>query len=282
MSQRNFKLKKQINNATTKLSKPKKNITKSNTINPKFRSSFISATTSIYPSPKSEISMIDDLIKKRNENKKKYSKSLVTTYTPLSTFDKIKEFTEINNSSGERFQKYSNIFEQIKQEINNINQIHLTSPSPYINDNYIEEKEEEYLITPKYPANKKVTFADESISNTIITNVKQFSLPSSTNNDVLETDVDADEQKQPIKVSETKDYESMVELKLKYRKGLKMKNKNSSQVFLYKQPMSERNYLHHRSESSNLQNDSFDLFMNKSTEKFDNMNNCNICGCKVQ
>ena len=78
------------------------------------------------------------------KNKKKYSKSLVTSYRPLSTFDKIKEFTEINNSSGERFQKYSNIFEQIKQEINNINQIHLTSPAPYINDNYIEEKEEEY------------------------------------------------------------------------------------------------------------------------------------------
>lgn len=281
MSQRNFKFKKQINNSTTKLSKPKKQITKSNTINQKFRSSFISATTSIHPSPKSEISMIDDLIQKRNENKKKYSKSLVTSYRPLSTFDKIKEFTEINNSSGERFQKYSNIFEQIKQEINNINQIHLTSPVPYINDNYIEEKEEEYLITPKYPANKKVTFAEESITNTIIPTVKQFSLPS-TNNDVLETDVDADEKKQPIKVSETKDYESMVELKMKYRKGLSLSKKNSSQVFLYKTPLSERNFLHHRAESSNLHNDSFDMFMNKSTEKFDNMNDCNICGCKVQ
>ena len=281
MSQRNFKLKKQINNPTTKLSKPKKQISKANTMNHKFRSSFISVATPKFPSPKSEMSMIDDLIQKRNENKKKYSKSLVTSYTPLSTFDKIKEFTEINNSSGERFQKYSSIFEQIKQEINNINQIHLTSPSPYINDNYIEEKEEEYLITPKYPANKKVTFPDDSISNTIITNVKQFSLPS-TNNDVLETDVDADEQKQPIKVSESKDYESMVELKLKYRKGLRMTKKNSSQVILYKKPLSERNYLHSRAESSNLHNDSFDLFMNKSTEKFDNMNNCNICGCKVQ
>ena len=68
-----------------------------------------------------DIVQIDKLIKERNNRKNYYSKSFNKVYIPLSFIQKVKEFQNMEQKSTKRFETYSNIFESIKREINDIN-----------------------------------------------------------------------------------------------------------------------------------------------------------------
>ena len=68
-----------------------------------------------------DIEQIDKLIKERNNKKNYYSKSFNKVYIPLSFIQKVKEFQNMEQKSTKRFETYSNIFESIKKEINDIN-----------------------------------------------------------------------------------------------------------------------------------------------------------------
>jgi hypothetical protein len=293
MSQRNFKLKKQTCNTINKLLNTKK--IKPQTNIQHFRKSFVSSVTPSLTSSltkTTDMSEIDDLIIKRNEHKKLYSKSLVNSpYTPLSKTYKIKELAEISNTTCERFKKYSNIFEQIKQEINDISQMRLTNATHYkkeVNSDYIEEKDEEYLITPINPSKKKVSFKN-NITNTI--NVNDFNIETPPY-ETIETDVDAEENKLPIVITETKDYESLVELKKKCRKRKTSKfnyKYNDNMVIFYKEPLTARNKKKcnlclNENNNYNQKNSKHktNIESNSNIRYYEGEDGCASCGCSLQ
>lgn len=119
--------------------------------------------------PLPEEELLDDLIKYRRTALKSYSRSLVECpYIPLTKNQKVNMIEDMNESSTTRFKKYSNIFEQIKNQINDINNSLLNNSNMndhsgnkkniIINCNpedYIEEKEEENLLSPKLPKEDK-------------------------------------------------------------------------------------------------------------------------------
>ena len=103
---------------------------------------------------------IEELIKKRNKMKN-YSRSLIE-YVPLTKREKVNIIENMDEVSTNRFQKYSNIFEQIKNQIYDINQSIILNSSCNVNErnnsgnkrnlklncDYIEEKEEENIVSP--------------------------------------------------------------------------------------------------------------------------------------
>lgn len=119
--------------------------------------------------PTTAESSIDELITKRTALKN-YSRSLIVEpYVPLTKKEKVSIIENIDESTSTRFKKYSNIFEQIKQQINDINTSLLLSNNNEANTNrkpqldcedYIEEKDEENLLSPKL-SKKQKGFAPE-------------------------------------------------------------------------------------------------------------------------
>ena len=67
------------------------------------------------------IKEINEIIKNKNLTSRFFSKSFATRYIPLSKKEKENEIKNMNETSLNRFKTYSNIFEQIKKEINDIN-----------------------------------------------------------------------------------------------------------------------------------------------------------------
>ena len=67
------------------------------------------------------IKEINEIIKNKNLTSRFFSKSFATRYIPLSKKEKENEIKNMNETSFNRFKTYSNIFEQIKKEINDIN-----------------------------------------------------------------------------------------------------------------------------------------------------------------
>lgn len=83
-------------------------------------------------------------IERVKEERKLYSKTYVEhTYTPLSYNEKQKFLEEMNLDSDKRLQKYSELFTQIKSQINYISDNINKSDKPSVMK-IIEEKEEEY------------------------------------------------------------------------------------------------------------------------------------------
>ena len=73
-----------------------------------------------------------ELIKKRNVMKS-YSRSLIE-YVPLTKREKVNIIEDMDEVSSNRFQKYSNIFEQIKNQIYDINQSIILNSSCNVNE----------------------------------------------------------------------------------------------------------------------------------------------------
>ena len=95
-------------------------------------------TTSTNQNTKStELNEIDEMIDKRN---KFYSRTLLNPYIPLTRIEKVKEITEMDTTSANRLKRYSFLFEQIKHEIYNINNMNLNSTEHI--EGLIEEKDE--------------------------------------------------------------------------------------------------------------------------------------------
>jgi len=68
-----------------------------------------------------EVYDLADLLKVGPEMRKLYSEKLVKEYIPLTNEEKENELNDLNKQSQKRFNKYSSIFEQIKDQITDIN-----------------------------------------------------------------------------------------------------------------------------------------------------------------
>ena len=65
--------------------------------------------------------IIDSLIKEREKNRRRYSQSLIMPYIPLTRKEKVKEIVNMDKTSANRFNEYSQIFDHIKNQISDIN-----------------------------------------------------------------------------------------------------------------------------------------------------------------
>ena len=134
-------------------------------------------------------SSIEDLIKMRKGILKSYSKSLIE-YVPLTHSQKLNIIEDMDEISTNRFQEYSNIFEQIKNQIYDINKSIILNSSNNVNEyfssgkkdlkmncDYIEEKEEENQISPRVTLQKR----NKNIKSKFNINLKKtLSLSSSS------------------------------------------------------------------------------------------------------
>ena len=110
---------------------PRTNMRSSKHLTLKSKKSLLTTSTTL-ASKNSEVNEIDEIIKNSNFRKKLYSKSLVNPYIPLTKFDKVKEITEMDEKSSNRLKKYSSIFEQIKKEIYDINNMNISNKTKNI------------------------------------------------------------------------------------------------------------------------------------------------------
>ena len=149
------------------------------------------------------------------KTKKYYSKTFLTNcdcYKGLSMNEKIYEMNNLHNSSEKRFKKYYGIFEQIKSEINDIQKNLNFSKTNYkkkkfkcltnVNSNNkynkhlndIEEKDEEYFISPEKKNNDSKSnfdnFDDDEKNNQIINLINKFDQDDF--NDMLNNDNNKD------------------------------------------------------------------------------------------
>ena len=172
---------------------------------------FTSSSTQITTKVNNELNEIDELILKKNN--KMYSRSLVNPYIPLTDFEKVKELTEMNENSSNRLKRYSFIFEQIKKEIYDINNL---NPKNKNIEGTIEEKEEEDFISPVY------------INNNINYNININTLNNNNDyDDVVDTDT-LKENINTITLSNSKEMESMKSTRLRNKanklRGIKIKS----------------------------------------------------------
>lgn len=209
MKKKNLKL--ELNNVKGKNVKVKK--LKSSTNLPlRPKNTFTSSSTQITTKVNNELNEIDELILKKNN--KMYSRSLVNPYIPLTDFEKVKEFTEMRENSSNRLKRYSFIFEQIKKEIYDINNLNTKNKNI---EGTIEEKEEEDFISPVY------------INNNINYNININTHNTNNDNDDI---VDIDTLKENINaitLSSSKEMESMKSTRLK-NKANKIKLKSGYQT----------------------------------------------------
>lgn len=175
---------------------PRTNMRSSKHLTLKSKKSLLTTSTTL-DSKKSEVNEIDEIIKNSNFRKKLYSKSLVNPYIPLTKFDKVKEITEMDEKSSNRLKKYSSIFEQIKKEIYDINNMNISNKTKNI-EGFIDEKEEEDFTSPKYISNNinyninyniETPFncdCDEQIDiESLNENIKQITLSNSKENESM-------------------------------------------------------------------------------------------------
>ena len=222
------------------------------------------------------ITKINEMIRNKNLTSRVYSRSFAERYIPLSKKEKENEIKNMNETSLNRFKTYSNIFEQIKKEINdinsNLNNSFMSNITKRISNNIskdnsinfmpIEEQDDENCspvqIKKKENQNKKET---EPFFE-ILGNEKIITSTSSTNNlnencnlskiDILEEkDENIDdninvsslnENVKTIILSPTEDCESMYSLKLKNQiiKNHNLHRKNSFKKY---QLMKEKKFI---------------------------------------
>lgn len=144
-----------------------------------------------------ELATINDLVQKRRADRKVYSKTLIETYTPLTKLEKVKVIKDMDESSTNRFKQYSNLFDQIKQQIHDINNSLIETKTDnkdnllrismrktmHLTDNveFIEEKDEEDFLSPKYVirSTPKIPFDCYFDQETFSENISSISLRDS-------------------------------------------------------------------------------------------------------
>ena len=165
---------------------PSKKLKSSTNLTLKSKGTMMTTSTSLN-TKNSELNEVDLLIQRTNFRKKGYSKSLVNPYIPLTRFEKVKELTEMDETSTNRLKRYSSIFEQIKREIYDINNMGCKTKPKNI-EGYIEEREEEDFTSPKYiNKNNKISFDcdDQVDEETLNENIKQITLSNSKENESM-------------------------------------------------------------------------------------------------
>ena len=123
--------------------------------------------------------IIDNGIKEREKNRRRYSQSLIIPYIPLTRKQKVKEIVNMDKTSANRFNEYSNIFENIKNQINDINNSLLNS---YIlnNSNSNVDKDPTQIIntTSKKKSKQNSMFKPYNNSNEKNENLKYSKVKS--------------------------------------------------------------------------------------------------------
>ena len=165
---------------------------------------------------------IEELIKKRNVMKS-YSRSLIE-YVPLTKREKVNIIEDMDEVSSNRFQKYSNIFEQIKNQIYDINQSIILNSSCNVNEgrnnsvnkkilklqcDYIEEREEENIVSPT--TCKKIK--KESKNNFNLCLVQTLNMSSSSCFSSEDEKENLKENKTAVKIYESPQLKSMYKAK---------------------------------------------------------------------
>ena len=165
---------------------------------------------------------IEELIKKRNVMRS-YSRSLIE-YVPLTKREKVNIIEDMDEVSSNRFQKYSNIFEQIKNQIYDINQSIILNSSCNVNEgrnnsvnkknlklqcDYIEEREEENIVSPT--TCKKIK--KESKNNFNLCLVQTLNMSSSSCVSSEDEKENLKENKTAVKIYESPQLKSMYKAK---------------------------------------------------------------------
>ena len=170
---------------------------------------------------------IEEMIKKRNVMKS-YSRSLIE-YVPLTKREKVNIIEDMDEVSSNRFQKYSNIFEQIKNQIYDINQSIILNSSCNVNEgrnnsvnkknlklecDYIEEREEENIVSPT--TCKKIKKESKNNFNLCLVQTLNMSSSScvSSNDDEKENFDLIKENKTAVKIYESPQLKSMHKTKI--------------------------------------------------------------------
>ena len=222
------------------------------------------------------IKKINEIIKNKNLTSRIFSRSFAERYIPLSKKEKENEIKNMNESSLNRFKTYSNIFEQIKKEINdinsNLNNSFMSNISKRISNNIskdnsinfmpIEEQDDENCspvqIKKKENQNKKETEPffeilgnEKIITSTSSTNNLNENCNLSKSNMLEEKDENIDdninvsslnENVKTIILSPTEESETMYSLKLKNQviKNHSLHRKNSFKKY---QLMKEKKFI---------------------------------------
>ena len=147
----------------------------------------------IFAKQNKENLIIDKLIKTKEANRRRYSQTLAIPYIPLTKKQKVKEIFDMDKTSQNRFNEYSNIFEQIKTQISDINNSlenlnnsqhfdrngirfnthHLKLNTQQSIHSFIDEKEEDNIIMSKQQSksiksnndNDELLFIDNEFEN---------------------------------------------------------------------------------------------------------------------
>jgi hypothetical protein len=104
---------------------------------------------------------IDKIINQTQLQKKQYSKSQVDLYKPLSKKEKIKVLEDLNNNSDMRIMLYSELFKEIKSQINSLSTFsttqayHKSSMDDIEEDLNEDEKLDEYCMSNRKKSSKK-------------------------------------------------------------------------------------------------------------------------------
>ncbi|MCQ2818841.1 MAG: hypothetical protein MJ252_16370 [archaeon] len=108
-------------------------------------------TDIIHPLPKEKENKENNaniILKSASSDRRRYSKSFVD-YVPLTEQQKEKTIEEIGKSSSNRFRRYSNLFDQIKKEINDINELGTLNIQNKVEEiSQIDETESENFCSP--------------------------------------------------------------------------------------------------------------------------------------
>lgn len=134
----------------------------------------VNTTSTNQNTKSSDLNEIDEMIQKRD---KYYSKTVLNPYTPLTRIEKVKEITEMDTTSTNRLKRYSFLFEQIKQEIYNINNMNLNSTKHI--EGLIEEKDESNYY------NKEDNFDDKVDNETLNENINTIVISNSIENESM-------------------------------------------------------------------------------------------------
>ena len=100
--------------------------------------------------------ILDNRIKEKEKNRRRYSQTLIMPYIPLTRKQKVKEIVNMDKTSQNRFNEYSYIFDHIKNQISDINNsllnnnlLNNSSHSNKINTSRNKSKPENSMFKPK-------------------------------------------------------------------------------------------------------------------------------------
>ena len=154
--------------------------------------------------------IIDNLIKTKEANRRRYSQTLAIPYIPLTKKQKVKEIFDMDKSCQNRFNEYSNIFEQIKNQISDINySLENINNSQHIDRNDNRLNSHKYKTKTEHSIH---TFIDEKDEDNIVISKKQSNVIQSKddNEELFFIDKEFENEKEKI-INNDNDIENKID-----------------------------------------------------------------------